>query len=80
MSVRFEIHDNLADQPSEILNELLETPRLCLSMKANNASQSSAASISVQKTKPSNRKFTICGTNSLKKRKNKCQMQLTISH
>ena len=30
MSVQIEIHDNLADQPSEILDELLETPRLCM--------------------------------------------------
>lgn len=30
MPVQFEIHDNLADQPSEILDKLLETPRLCM--------------------------------------------------
>ena len=30
MSIQFEIHDNLADQPSEILDELIDTPRLCM--------------------------------------------------
>ena len=30
MPIQFEIHDNLTDQPSEILDELIDTPRLCM--------------------------------------------------
>lgn len=39
MSVQFEIHDNLANQPSEILDELLETPRLCMLLNRNLSKQ-----------------------------------------
>ncbi len=30
MNVPFEVHDNLAEQPSEIFSELVETSRLCM--------------------------------------------------
>ena len=30
MNIQPEIHDNLAEQPSEILTELVKTPRLCM--------------------------------------------------
>lgn len=30
MNVPFKIHDNLAEQPSEIFSELVKTPRLCM--------------------------------------------------
>ena len=30
MNVPFEVHDNLAEQPSEIFSELVKTSRLCM--------------------------------------------------
>ena len=30
MSVTFDIHDNMANHPSDIVSKLVETPRLCM--------------------------------------------------
>lgn len=30
MSVIFDIHDNMANQPSDIVSKLIEKPRLCM--------------------------------------------------
>lgn len=35
MPVQFEIHENVGDMPSEILDELIDTPRLCMLLNPN---------------------------------------------
>lgn len=47
MPIQFEIHDNLADQPSKILDKLLDEPQLCMLLNPELSQQQIQALVDV---------------------------------